>query len=476
MPESGPLEDALIVLAAAILFVPLFRRFRISPVVGYLVAGVAIGPHGLGLMHGSAGTRFLAEFGVVFLLFSIGLELPFRRLVAMRRHIFGLGLAQVALTSLVIGLVAVALGRGAPEALVLGGALALSSTATVLLMLVERGEVTVRFGRITVAVLLFQDLAVVPLLALLPLLAGDGADVVRALALAGARAALALAGIVLIGRFVVRPIYRLVAGARSPELFAATSLFVVLGTGWATAQAGMSMALGAFLAGLLLAESEYRHQIEADIQPFRGLFLGFFFMTVGMTIGLARLADQALVIAALTIALVVGKAALLIGLCRLFGLGAAVAVRVGLLLGQGGEFAFVVLGLATDRGIVDRGTGQTLLVAVAISMAVTPLLAVAGKRWSEHLERRGAGAAELVEEADDLAGHVVIAGFGRVGQTVASLLAANRVPYLALDLDADRVAQGRAQGLPVFFGDASKPNVLRAAGAARARAVAVTLD
>lgn len=476
MTETVPLNDALIILAAAIVFVPLFQYLKISPVLGYLAAGLAIGPHGLALISEPGEARLLAEFGVVFLLFTIGLELPLARLVAMRRYIFGLGLAQVALTSLVVGLIALAFGSGAVAALVLGGALALSSTAAVLQHLVERGDVTARYGRVSIGVLLFQDLAVVPLLVLLPLLAGAGEGLVGVLGFAAVKAALVLAIIVLLGRFVVRPVYRLVAGTRNPELFAATSIFVALGTGWVTEHAGMSMALGAFLAGLMLAESEYRHQIEADIQPFRGLFLGLFFMAIGMTVDVGRLADEAPIVVGLAVALLGGKAALLAGLGLLFGLGAALSARVGLLLAQGGEFAFVVAGFAVFHGVLDPDTAQTVFLVVAITMAATPLLAVAGRRWSEALEREAAHGAERIEERGELSGHVVIAGFGRVGRTVAELLAAQGVPYVALDQDPARVADSRAQGLPVFYGDASRPEVLTALGAGRARAVAVTLD
>ena len=480
MTETLPLNDALIILAAAILFVPLFQRMKVSPVLGYLAAGLAIGPHGLGLIAEIGGARLLAEFGVIFLLFAIGLELPLARLMAMRRYILGLGLAQVAVTSLVIGLIALVFRQGAVAALVLGGALALSSTAAVLQHLVERGEVTARYGRAAIGVLLFQDLAVIPLLVLLPLLAGAGAEggggLVQVLGFAALKAAGVLAAIVLIGRFVIRPVYRLIAGTRNPELFAATSVFVALGTGWATEHAGMSMALGAFLAGLMLADSEYRHQIEADIQPFRGLFLGLFFMAVGMAVDLGRLADNPGIVLGLAAALLVGKAAILTGLGLLLRLELALSVRVGLLLAQCGEFAFVIGGFAVFQGVLDQDLAQIVFLVVAVTMAATPLLAVLGRRWSQSLERRTAHGAHHAEAGEPLDGHVVIAGFGRVGRTVAELLTAQGVPYVALDQDPARVADCRADGLPVFYGDASRAEVMSAVGGGRARVVAVTLD
>ncbi len=471
-----PLDDALIILSAAIVFVPLFQYLKISPVLGYLAAGLAIGPQGLGLIPEPEEARLLAEFGVVFLLFAIGLELPWARLMAMRRYILGLGLAQVALTSLVIGAVALAVRQNAVTALVLGGALALSSTAAVLQHLVERGEVTAHHGRAAIGVLLFQDLAVVPLLVLLPLLAGAIDGLAQVLGFAALKAAAVLAAIAAVGRFVIRPVYRLIAGTRNPELFAAMSIFVALGTGWATEHAGMSMALGAFLAGLMLADSEYRHQIEADIQPFRGLFLGLFFMAVGMVVDLGRLAANPGIVLGLAAALLVGKAAILTALGLLLRLELALSVRVGLLLAQCGEFAFVIAGVAVFQGVLDRELAQIVILVVAVTMATTPLLALLGRRSSHWLERRNAPGVRHAEAGERLDGHVVIAGFGRVGRTVAELLTAQGVPYVALDLDPARVAEGRAAGLPVYYGDASRAEVISAVGGGRAQAVAVTLD
>ncbi|MDZ7711679.1 MAG: monovalent cation:proton antiporter-2 (CPA2) family protein [Rhodovibrio sp.] len=335
MPEHGHLNDVLVILLAAILCVALFQRLRITPVLGYLTAGIVIGPYAAGLIHDPEGTELLAEFGVIFLLFTIGLDLPLRRLIEMRHLIFGLGLAQVGLTSVAIAGVAMASGLSVETALILGGALALSSTATVLQLLIERRELADRHGRLSVAVLLFQDLAVVPLLALLPILAGGSTNIVGALGLAAVKAAIAIGLILLIGRLFLRPVYRVIAETRNPEIFAATNLLIVLATGYATAQAGMSMALGAFLAGLLLADTEYRHQIEADIQPFRGLFLGLFFITVGMSIDLGRIIDNLFPLLAMAVALLAGKAAILYALLRAFKQGHRMAARVALIAGAG---------------------------------------------------------------------------------------------------------------------------------------------
>jgi CPA2 family monovalent cation:H+ antiporter-2 len=476
MPEPGHLNDVLVVLMAAIVFVSLFQRLRISPVLAYLAAGLTIGPHGLGLISDEEGAHFFAEFGVIFLLFSIGLELPFERIRALRSYIFGLGLAQVFLTSVLIAGGAYALGASEKAALVIGGALALSSTATVLQLLVEKGEVTARHGRAGISVLLFQDLAVVPLLVLIPLLAGDGGNILEALGIAGVKALAVLVGILLLGRLVVRPVYRIVAATQNAELFFATSLLLVLGTGYATAMANMSMALGAFLAGLLLAESEYRHQIEADIQPFRGLFLGLFFITVGMSIDIALLADNLWLVVSVALGLILGKAGLITLLCLVFRLDRAVAVRVGLLLAQGGEFAFVILSLAVFEGVVPVAWAQPAVIAVALTMAATPLLAELGRRFEAALEEHSQSEADLASEAEGLRRHVLIAGYGRVGETIARLLERRDVPYIALDVNVHRVSEARRRRLPVFFGDASRLEVLKAAGIDRARAVVLTLD
>ncbi|MFD1626799.1 monovalent cation:proton antiporter-2 (CPA2) family protein [Azospirillum griseum] len=475
MHDASLLLDILYLLLAAIVVVPLFQTLRIPAVLGYLVAGMALGPHTPGPVVDLELPKVLSEFGVVFLLFAIGLELPLSRLQAMRRYIFGLGLLQVTLTTAVLGSGAYTLGLAPDAALVVGGMLAFSSTATVLKLLVERGETVARFGRISVAVLIFQDLAVVPLLTLLPLLADANASVPLALTIATVKAVLAILVIMLLGRFVVRPAYRFIASAGNPELFTATNLFVVLAVGWLTAQAGMSMALGAFLAGMLLADTAYRHQVEADIEPFRGLLLGLFFMTVGMTLDLPTMAREAGTIVGLTAVLLVGKSTLLVVLCRLSGLGLATSIRIGLILSQGSEFAFVLIGTATSLTVLDSGLGLLLSSVVALSMAVTPLIAAFAHRLAQEIEARH-GAESFGIATGDTHQHVLIAGYGRVGQAVARLLAANQVPYVALDLEPGRVAAARAQGLPVFYGDASHATVLRTAGIERAKAAVITLN
>lgn len=477
MRDPSVFGDLLVFLLAPVIVVPLFRRLRSSPILGYLVAGIAIGPHGLGLIRESELTALLAELGVAFLLFAIGLELSLERLRVMRRLVFGLGGLQVLVSALLIGLIAGAADVGTAAALVIGGALALSSTAFVLQLLVERGEQVTRFGRAAFAILLCQDLAVVPLLALVPVLALDPPSLLAALAAAALKAAAALALIIAIGRLAVRPVFRMVVATRSPELFVSATLLAILGTGWLSALGGLSLPLGAFLAGLLLSETEYRHQVEADIRPFRGLLVGLFFMTVGLAMDLPAVADRWAEILLLLVALLTVKAVVIAGLCRGFGLPAGDALRIGLLLAQGGEFGFVVFAAALEHKILEPELGQILLATVAASLLVTPLLAELGARLARRISHRQPGdLAAVQQESEGLHDHVLIAGFGRVGQTVAKVLAAADVPYLALDLDHDRVRRCRARGLPVVFGDASRADVLAAAGAGRARAAVLTLD
>ncbi|GAB4367053.1 MAG: glutathione-regulated potassium-efflux system protein KefB [Kiloniellaceae bacterium] len=471
------LEEVLVFLIAAVCIVPLFRWFKSSAVLGYLAAGVLVGPHALGLIQDPEAVLRLADLGVIFLLFTIGLELSIERLKLLRHYVFGLGAAQVVVTAVAIGGVLFAFGQSVEAALIIGSGLALSSTAFVIQMLVERGEMITRYGRVSFSILLFQDLAIVPLLALLPLLGQPESSLAAAIGIAAVKAVAVVTAAVLIGRRVLRPLYRVIAAARLQELFVAVTLLVVLGTGWLMGQAGISMALGAFLAGLLLSETEYRHQVEADIRPFKGLLLGLFFMAVGMAIDLPLVAREWLVLLLAVIALLALKSVLIGALCLLFRLPATVALRVGPLLSQGGEFGFVLVGGAMLRGLVDLDLGQMVLAVIALSMAATPAM----DWFGAVLSRRAApqpshDVAALKEEVEGVSEHIIIAGFGRVGQTVARVVSACGLPYVALDLDHARVARGRKAGLPLYFGDASRVDVLEAAGIERAKAAVITID
>lgn len=479
MPDVSFLSEVLIFLCAAVIVGPIFQRLKTSVVLGYLVAGALIGPYALGLLQDDKTTHGLGEIGVVFLLFTIGLELTIDRLRVVRGYIFGLGTAQVGITTVFIFLLAVWAGVPVEPAIVIGGALALSSTAVVLQLMSERGMLSTRVGRIAFSVLLLQDLAVVPLLAIVPALAAPEGSLALTLAWTFLKAGLAVAAIFAVGRLLLRPILRTIAHGRSPELFAAVTLAILLGTSYLTSSFGLSLAIGGFVAGLLLAESEYRHQVEADIAPFRGILLGLFFMTVGMSLDLALIREQAVAVATLVAALVVGKTVLTTLLARVTtGQGWGTSLHVALILGQGGEFAFIVLGLAVTMQLLDPAVGNLLIVSVAITMALTPFLMELGKRIEPLLDRKGVEEEPEAMERDahDLKDHVIIAGFGRVGQSVGKTLSAADIPYVAVEFEPTRVSEARAQGLPVFYADASRPEVMRSLGADRARAAVVILD
>ncbi|KAK7389994.1 hypothetical protein VNO78_25291 [Psophocarpus tetragonolobus] len=484
--EEASLFDMLWLLLASVVFVPIFQKIPGgSPVLGYLAAGILIGPYGLSIIRHVHGTKAIAEFGVVFLLFNIGLELSVERLSSMKKYVFGLGSAQVLVTAIVVGLVAhYVCGYAGPAAIVIGNGLALSSTAVVLQVLQERGESTSRHGRATFSVLLFQDLAVVVLLILIPLVSPNSSKggvgfqaIAEALGLAAVKAVVAIAAIIAGGRLLLRPIYKQIAENQNAEIFSANTLFVILGTSLLTARAGLSMALGAFLAGLLLAETEFSLQVESDIAPYRGLLLGLFFMTVGMSIDPKLLVLNFPVITGTLGLLICGKTLLVSLIGRIFGISLISAVRVGLLLAPGGEFAFVAFGEAVNQGIMSSQLSSLLFLVVGISMALTPWLAEGGQLLASRFELHDVRSLLPVEsETDDLQNHIIICGFGRVGQIIAQLLSEQLIPFVALDVRSDRVAIGRSLDLPVYFGDAGSREVLHKVGAERASAAAVTLD
>ena len=478
--HHGLLPDLLIFLAIAGVVSPLCHRLRISPVLGYLVAGSLAGPAGWGVIEDNEGTRSLAELGIIFLLFMIGLELSWERLKVIRHFIFGLGTAQVLATGLAGALVLHVLRPGlAPAgALVIGLALAFSSTAFVLQILNERGGLTSHTGRIAVAVLILQDLAVVPLLVMVPLLgaAADGWTLAHGMLLALAKAVAALVAIVVLARLALRPLFQAVAATRLPEVFVAAALLAAIGTSYATNAMGLSHSLGAFLAGLLLASTEFRHQVEADLLPVRGLLMGLFFLTVGMTVDpAALLADLPRTLMGVGL-LVAIKALVLAMLALLLRFSLATSLHLGLLLAQGGEFVFVILARAQQSTLVDAATAKALTGMVAISMALTPLLAMAGEAMARHRRLTTISPAPDQEETADLSHHVIIAGCGRVGQIVASILKEQGIAYVAIDRDPHMVALLRERGEPVFFGDIRKLEVLKAVGAERARAAVLTID
>lgn len=467
------IREALLFLAVVVVAVPLFKRLGLGSVLGYLVAGALIGPHGLRLIRDVEEVGHLAELGVVLLLFLIGLELQPRRLWELRTRVFGVGGAQVALSGAALALGALALGLSWQAALVAGLGLSLSSTAYALQLLGERNELATPCGQAAFGILLFQDLVVIPLLAVLPLLGPTGARVDTSwVPLAKAAGLIVL--IILVGRTLLRPAFRLVASARSQEVFTASALLAALGTAFLVSAVGLSMALGAFMAGVLLADSEYRHELEADLQPFRGLLMGLFFTSVGMSVALELLVEHPLRIAGLVLGMA-GLKILSIGTLGRRVLGAwPPAWELGLLISQGGEFAFVLFGLAVSYEILSDPLRDTLVLVVSLSMALTPLLTLAYDRLlGPRLRARDDRPYDRQVEQDT---PVIIAGFGRFGQVVGRILRARRIPFTAMDADPAQIDFLQRFGSKVFYGDASRLDLLRAAGADKARLFVLAID
>ncbi len=482
-------SDALVALGTAGVVVPLLHRWRVSPVLGYLACGVVLGPLGLGsfkdalpLLHwvtvsDVGNVAQIAQLGVVFLLFLIGIELSLQRLFTMRRMVFGLGGLQLVLSAAALGACAFALGNGGKASLIIGLCLAMSSTAIVLEVLSRHRRLTSATGRASFSVLLLQDLAIVPILLLVSVLGeGHGSSSPAGVATALAQAAVAVLAIVGLGRWLLRPLLRMVAGVQARELFVAANLFLVLAAAVAAAAAGLSMALGAFIAGLLLAETEYRKAIATTLEPFKGILLGMFFFTVGMSVDVRELARGPLLLLAAVGGLIAAKAMLLAGLARLFRLPWPAAIETGLLLGPCSEFAFVAIGLATAHGLVGIGQARFTLAATSLSMALIPLLGSLGRHISARIERRKPLDAELaaLPPADGEARAIVV-GHGRVGQVVCAMLERHRTPFLATDRDPAAVSAYRRRGREVYYGDATDPAFLRSCGLMQATAVIVTI-
>ncbi|WP_419710915.1 monovalent cation:proton antiporter-2 (CPA2) family protein [Pseudomonas sp. NFX224] len=479
MPHEGSLLQAAVVfLLAAVLTVPLAKRLQLGAVLGYLFAGVIIGPSVLGLIGNPESVAHISELGVVLLLFIIGLELSPRRLWVMRKSVFGVGLAQVLLTGTVLGLLALyVFGQPLNTAIVLGLGLALSSTAFGLQSLAERKELTSPHGRLAFAILLFQDIAAIPLIAMVPLLAGSdqnlsAADDVNQ----GLRVLVSIAIVVVGGRYLLRPVFRIVTKSGLPEVSTATALLVVMGTAWLMDLAGISMALGAFLAGLLLADSEYRHELEAQIEPFKGLLLGLFFMSVGMGANLSLLLREPIVVLGLTVLLIAVKLPLLFIVGRLGGLNKVSAIRLGIVLAAGGEFAFVVFKIGRDHGLFDPRLYGLLVLAITLSMALTPLLLLVCARLASP-KVQPVVVPEKFREIDADEPRVVIAGMGRMGQIVARILRAQNIRFVALDTSVETIELSRSfGGVPVFYGDPMRPEILSAAKVGEAEFFVIATD
>ena len=480
MPHEGNLLQAAVVfLMAAVLIVPLAKRLQLGAVLGYLFAGVIIGPSVLGLIDNPQSVANISELGVVLLLFIIGLELSPRRLWVMRKSVFGVGLAQVLLTGSVIGVVALWLfGQPLNTAIVLGLGLALSSTAFGLQSLAERKELTSPHGRLAFAILLFQDIAAIPLIAMVPLLAGgDHSTTVSENLNHGLQVLASIAVVVIGGRYLLRPVFRVVTKTALPEVSTATALLVVIGTAWLMELVGISMALGAFLAGLLLADSEYRHELEAQIEPFKGLLLGLFFISVGMGANLSLLLSMPVAVLGLTLLLIAIKLPLLFIVGRLAGgLKNVSAIRLGIVLAAGGEFAFVVFKIGRDHGLFAAELYDLLVLTITLSMAVTPLLLLLCARLVSP-KVQPVEVPEKFREIDADAPRVVIAGMGRMGQIVARILRAQNIKFVALDTSVETIELSRSfGGVPVFYGDPMRPEILNAAKVGEAEYFVIATD
>jgi CPA2 family monovalent cation:H+ antiporter-2 len=474
--ENLVLFEVAVFLAAAVLIVPLFHRLKVSPVLGYLVAGVLIGPSAFGLIKSAEATAILAELGVVFLLFTVGLELSLDRLRAMRRYALRIGLPQVVLCATLITLVALGLDAPVGAAVTAGLALALSSTAIIIQLLTERNEASARHGRATIAVLLVQDIAVAPILVLLTVLSQRTGNL---FGLGGEALLKGIAAVILLivaGRYVLRPVFRLIAATKDQDLFLALTLLAVVITAAVTQQAGLSAALGAFLGGVLMSESEFRHQIESKLEPFAGLLLGVFFTGVGIQLDIGAAMAAPMTLVATVLGLLLLKGIVVAFLAKLAGFAMEGAIRLGFYLAAGGEFAFVVLGQASSAGVVDNQSAEFLQLAAGISMALTPVLPQVTD-WI--LKRAYAGASARARsdtDNEDLEGHVLILGFGRVGTTVARMLTQKGIKFHALDSNVGPVRAARARGEPVFLGDAQSNDMLELVGIERASSVVITLD
>jgi glutathione-regulated potassium-efflux system protein KefB len=471
------LQTAVVFLLATVIAVPLTKRFRLGAVLGFLLAGVVIGPSALGLVSDTEGVATISDFGVVLMLFVIGLELSPSRLWVMRRAVFGTGSLQVIVCATALGAIGYYLfGLTWKAAVIVGGSLALSSTAFGLQILAERKEAGTAYGRQAFAILLFQDLAAIPLIAAVPLLGGALArdahapDLFSVLRVVGA-----ILGVIIGGRLLLRPVFRFVARAKSTEVSTATALLVVMGTAWLMELAGISTTLGAFLAGIMLADSEYRHELESNIEPFKGLLLGLFFISVGMSVDLQLLMAKPLVILGLVAALLAVKALLIMPLGRVVGaLTNADAVRLAAVLAAGGEFAFVVLNLAQQQRIITEPQRSLMVMAISLSMALTPLLVMLAARLVHERARKPDRAFDTIE-ADTP--RVIIAGFGRMGQIVARVLRAQGIQFVALESSVEQVETSRRfGGTSLFFGDPGRPEMLRAAQAEKASVFVIATD
>ena len=475
------LNEVLIILILSVVGIAVFKRLDIPAVLGYLVVGLFASDHALGLIHDRHAIEQIAEIGVVFLLFTIGLEVSIPRLLAMRHIVMRIGVTQVIVSTLSTMLVGIwMVGLSWQVAFAMGGALTMSSTAIVTKLLTDNYELHQPHGNISLGVLLFQDLAVVPFLVLIPIFAVQGDEsLILPISLALAKAALAFAVIFYAGQHIVRPAVRAVATAHSRELFTLFILMIALLAAWLTWQLGLSLAMGAFLAGIMLAETEYQHHIENEIRPFRDVLMGLFFISVGSQIDWHVIFNEAFSVAVLTAGLILGKGVAIMIIARYAGFARGIAIKSGILLGQGSEFGFAVLAVAIATGLMDLGLSQPIIAAIILSMAISPLLIKYSHPIACHFDKTyraslDQGENEIAEASQDLDGHVILCGFGRTAQNLAQFLGRVNIPFIAIELDSAIVTEAREAGNRVFLGDSSKANILELAGLARARVLVIS--
>ena len=473
----GIFIDTLVILTAAVVGASLAERLKLGSIIGYLAAGLIIGPAFLDLIRDVHAPQALAELGIVFLLFTVGLELPIARLRQLPSAMFVLGSLQVIVTTAILACLGVLLGLGVSSSIAMGAALSLSSTAIVLRLLAERKELNSRLGRGALGILMTQDLAVGPLLVLIPALRGTPLQMAEAIGLSVLKAVIVTILILGIGRIVLRPLMNAVAATHSSEIFAALTLLIVLAAGAVTQTAGLSMAFGALLAGMLLADTAYRHQVAAEIEPFRGLLLGLFFMTVGMLLDTDLLPRHGLEILLILAGLLVIKGIIIFLLTWRLFMPPAGSLRLGLLLAQGGEFAFVLFALSGREELLSPVLQQELTIVVVMSMMATPLLALAGQRLAPRIARRTEVSKEsLPHVPEGTHNHVIIAGYGRIGAAVAERMNKAGIPWVATDSDPNNVNRARRAGLPVYYGDAARIEVMEALGLADAKAMVIAIN
>lgn len=476
MQELEILNEFLVLLVVSIINVVLSKRLNLSPVLGYLCLGAMLGAYSI--VGDNSYIQHISEFGVVFLLFVIGLELSFDRLMQMRRHVFGFGGLQIIITTAILAYLLMAVkGLAIEAAIVIGCALSLSSTAVVMQVLSESKRQSSQVGRLSLSVLLMQDFAVVPLLAITPMIAEPSDKLLKLIGMSGIKALVAIILITIAGRLLLRPFFRLVGSAKSEEIYVSTTLLLVLGASYMTAKFGLSTAMGAFIAGILIAETEYRSRVEQSIMPFKSLLLGMFFLLVGISIDTHYIYSRIADVLIASFSLIVIKAAVLFLLCKIFRFRNGAAIHSALLLSQGSEFAFILFSMAASQGVINQSLAQFLLVVVSITMAVTPLLALAGRLIEDRLDEQD----ELDKSSEfkgvsDLDQHIIISGFGRVGRVIAYMLYEMNYNYIAVDSDLMLVKKARAQGFPVYHGNLANIEILKAVGADRASCMILTMN